>query len=234
MSAAFCPHPPLMLPEVAGTAAAELDPIRTACGVALRAMMSATPDQLVMLGSAPTSTMHSPVARGTLAPYGVDREVHLGLPGCGGAVELPLSLTIGAWLVTSELGPRSGTLGFSVGPDFPRSKAGSELAALVQECRVGLIVMGDGSARRSIAAPGYLDERAADFDAQIEAALETGDTDALEAIPQELGAELLAAGVASWRAAAALFPSPPKSAALHYAGAPYGVGYFVASWAAAG
>jgi len=44
---------------------------------------------------------------------------------------------------------------------------------------MALLVMGDGSARRSLRAPGYLDTRAAAFDAEVERTIRTGELDAL-------------------------------------------------------
>ncbi len=69
----------------------------------------------------------------------------------------------------------------------------------------GLLVMGDGSARRTEKAPGWLDERAAGFDAAASAALAAGDPALLaRGAICELGAQLLAAGAPAWRAASRL------------------------------
>lgn len=187
-----------------------------------------------MLGPADTSGVHSPLARGSLSGYGVSLDVHLGSPGCGGAVELPLSLTVGAWLLSQALGPATGAVGFSVGPDFPASRAAVELLALAESAQLDLVVMGDGSARRSTTAPGYLDPRAEPFDATVAAALRDGDGEALADLDEALGAELLAAGVPAWRAAGALLAGGRYHAELLYADAPYGVGYFAAAWTAHG
>jgi hypothetical protein len=119
-----------------------------------------------------------------------------------------------------------------VGPDFATSRAAVELLGLAEAEDISLLVMGDGSARRSTAAPGYLDDRAADFDANVAAALAGGDAQALHALDPQLGAALLAAGVPAWRAAADLLDGTRLDAALLLDVAPYGVGYFVALWAA--
>ncbi len=89
--------------------------------------------------------------------------------------------------------------------------------------------MGDGSARRSTAAPGYFDPRAEGHDAAVVAALRAGDPAALAAVEPD---DLLVAGTPAWRAAAAATADTGSSgsAEVHYADAPYGVGYFVASW----
>ena len=183
----------------------------------------------MVLGAGPESAAHSPLCRGSLAGYGLAQEIQLGALGCGD-LDLPLSLTIGAWLVREVLGPQSGARGFSVGPDFAHHRLAGELLAIAERDEIALLVMGDGSARRSTTAPGYLDERAAGFDAAVAAALAAGDPAALLALDPALGAELLAAGVAPWQAAARLLDGGRYRATLSYDAAPYGVGYFVASW----
>jgi len=228
---AFCPQPPLLVPDVASGAAAELDGLRARCRAAITGIAGAG-RQLVLLGDGPQSGLHSPLARGTLAGFGVPGEIHLGAPTCGGPLDLPPSLTVGAWLVRDALGPRSGARAFSVGPDFTASRAAAELLSLVETTDVGLLVMGDGSARRSTTAPGYLDDRAADFDAAVAKALASGDAAALETSDAGLGAQLLAEGVRAWHAAAAVLPAGRFDAELLYDEAPYGVGYFVARWTA--
>ena len=229
--AAFCPHPPLLVPEIAGDAAPELDSLRAACRAAITEV-SGSGHQLVLLGAGPDSVTHSPLARGTLAGFGLAGQLHLGSPACGGAVELPLSLTVGAWLVRDALGPRSGAVGFSVGSGFDTSRAAVELLRLAEDSDIALVVMGDGSARRSTSAPGYLDERAAGFDAAVSTALGVGDAAALAEVDPDLAQALLAAGAPAWRVAGGLLAGVGYRARLLYDEAPYGVGYLVASWLA--
>ena len=235
VSVAFCPHPPLLVPQLGQGSAAELDPLRAAAGEAIGTVLASAPDQLLLIGSGERSLLHSPLARGTLAGYGLDREFHLGSPSCGGALELPLSLTIGAWLLEQAAGPRSGALGLQVGPDYRRSRAAADVIGVVESSRVGLIVLGDGSARRAQSAPGYLDDRAVPFDEAIQAALAGGDADALADVDLGLAAELMCAGAPAWAAAGDLLAGDLRegdswAASLRWAGAPYGVGYAVADW----
>lgn len=232
LGAAFLPNPPVLVPAVASGAAGELGSLRRACRLALQWVHGAGNPRLAMLGPADRSAVHSPVARGSLSGYGVSLDVHLGSPACGGAVELPLSLTVGAWLLGEALGVNTGAVGFSVGPDFGASRAAVELLALAESASLALVVMGDGSARRSTSAPGYLDPRAEPFDVTVATALRDGDGEALAGLDDVLGAELLAAGVPAWRAAGALLAGGHYDAELLYADAPYGVGYFVAAWTA--
>ena len=227
--AAFCPQPPVLVPDLAGSAAPELDDLRDACRTAIRAVAAAG-HQLVLIGAGPTSILHSPLARGTLAGFGLAGEIHLGAPTCGGALELPLALTVGAWLVRDTLGPRSSAIGISVGPDFSTSSAAVELLRLAEDSEIALVVLGDGSARRSVAAPGHLDERAEGFDAAVVSALEAGDADSLAELDEKVGAELMAVGVPAWRAVGSVLGAERYRTAVLADVAPYGVGYFIATW----
>jgi hypothetical protein len=141
-----------------------------------------------------------------------------------GPPTLPPALTLGTWLLDGA-GPAEG---LAVAPDAHPAAVATGLAG---GDRLGLLVMGDGSARRSERAPGYVDARAAGFDAAVAAALGAGDAAGLRALDPALGAELLAAGVPAWRVAGHT-ADPEVDAELLYDEAPYGVGYFVATWTA--
>jgi hypothetical protein len=218
--AAFCPNPPVLVPAVAQGAAGDLDGLRAACiDVITRIAMPGR--QLIVLGTGPAMRQFAASARGTFAGYGVPLEVSLGSDEPG-PTELPLSLTVGAWLVREALGANCGAIGLSVtdGTD----------AGLADDGDVALLVMGDGSARRSAAAPGYLDDRAAGFDASVVAALTSGEGRRLAGINAADGAQLLAAGVPAWQAAGRLLGTRRYAVQVSYDDAPYGVGYFVAAW----
>ena len=102
----------------------------------------------------------------------------------------------------------------SASPDACRD-LGRDLAA--DAPLTALLVLGDGSARRSAAAPGYLDERAEPFDTIVEQALRDGDLPALAALDPDLARDLLAAGRPAWQAlAGALPPPPPSTPASHH------------------
>jgi len=223
---AFCPHPPVLVPEVAQGAAAELDTLRSACRAAITRVVRPG-RQFVVLGAGPYPAWHEANARGTLAGYGVPVEVSLGSDEPG-PLELPLSLTIGAWLLRAALGPGCGAVGCSLGP----SGAPDPVLASAAEDPTrdfALVAMGDGSARRSVSAPGYLDERAAPFDAEVAGALAAGAGDRLS-VDVGLADELLAAGSRVWNEVARLVGARTWSADLLYDDAPYGVGYLVAAW----
>ncbi|MFB8240926.1 class III extradiol dioxygenase subunit B-like domain-containing protein [Kitasatospora purpeofusca] len=229
VAAAVCPCPPLLVPEVAAGAAAELEPLRAACDEALGAVLAAGPDLLVVVGTGPEAEVWTEGGAGSFHRYGVP--VVAALPGGrAGGPELSPALTVGAWLL-GRAGATLPTHACAVPADAPADRMlglGQGLAGLAD--RVGLLVMGDGSACRSLKAPGYLDERAEDYDAALARALGTADTAALAALDPGLAAELKAEGRAPWQVLAGAAEGAGLTARLGYQDAPYGVGYLVASW----
>ncbi|WP_405006389.1 class III extradiol dioxygenase subunit B-like domain-containing protein [Kitasatospora purpeofusca] len=229
VAAAVCPCPPLLVPEVAAGAAAELEPLRAACDEALGAVLAAGPELLVVVGTGPEAEVWTEGGAGSFHRYGVP--LVAALPG-GRAEgpELSPALTVGAWLL-GRVGTAVPTHACAVPADAPADRMlglGQGLAGLAD--RVGLLVMGDGSACRSLKAPGYLDERAEDYDAALARALGTADTAALAALDPGLAAELKAEGRAPWQVLAGAAEGAGLTARLGYQDAPYGVGYLVASW----
>ena len=227
VSAAVCPHPPLLVPELAAGAAGELDGLRGACHEAVAVLLGSQPDLVVVVGDAPSTGPYPDGAWGSLAPYGVDVRVGEGT----GSPTLPLALTIGRWLLDREEHAEVAASFFGVGADTDAHRAaqlGETLAARAD--RVALLVMGDASARRSLKGPGYLDERAAPYDETVAEALGTADLQGLLALDPVLSHELLVAGRASWQVLAGAARGARWSARLVFEGAPYGVTYLVAAW----
>jgi hypothetical protein len=173
--------------------------LRSACAQAISVLGGL---DVVVLGAAPADGWLTGSIDAT--PWGA--------PGPATDDALPLALAVGSTL----LGDR---------PHALYGVAGGGLPPLGD---VGLLVVGDGSARRAEKAPGHLDDRAAGFDAQVEAALAAGDPALLAALDAALGVELLAGGVPVWQAVSQL--SGTWRGEVHLSDAPYGVGYFAASW----
>ncbi|MFE1315287.1 class III extradiol dioxygenase subunit B-like domain-containing protein [Streptomyces sp. NPDC058755] len=234
VAAAVCPCPPLLVPEVAAGAAPELDTARAACTDALGVLAAARPDLLVVVGPAEQSGRgrHPQGAPGSFRGFGVDVDVRLG-PATDAAPEreLPPSLAVGAWLLERTGWADAPIEGLGVGEPLAPERcveAGRDIAA--RAGRVALLVMGDASACRTLKAPGYLDERAAPFDAEVARALGAADVAAVEALDAELAYELKASGRAPWQVLAGAAEGAGLSGALLYDDAPYGVGYLVATW----
>jgi hypothetical protein len=229
-AAAFCPHPPLLVPGVGAGASAELDGLRAACDRVVADLVWAETDLVVVVGGATAVGPYPPGAWGSLRAYGVPVAVGEG----PGEPTLPLSLTIGRWLL-DRVRPGVPALLFGVDADASEQRCRQLGEALADRSgRVAMLAMGDGSARRSVKGPGYLDERAEPFDAKVAAALRSGDPDGLAALDPGLAAELLVAGRASWQVLAGAAAGQAWTGALEYDDAPYGVTYLVASWRLAG
>lgn len=233
VTAALCPHPPLLVPGVAAGATGETDGLRAAADEAVRRLLAADPDLVVVTGCAAAVGPFADGAWGSLRPFGA--AVDVGAPSEGHPrPTLPLSLTLGRWLL--DRAPGAGrTILFGVTADAAPQRCLDLGAALAQRApRVAMLVMGDGSARRSPKGPGYLDPRAEPFDEQVSVAVRAVDPVALAALEPRLAADLLVAGRAPWQvlagAAAALPPDGPLTGEVIYAGAPYGVAYLVATW----
>ncbi|MFE3829541.1 hypothetical protein [Streptomyces sp. NPDC059092] len=144
---------------------------------------------------------------------------------------LPSSLAVAAWLLGHVRWSAAPVSGLAVDPTLATDRcvlAGREIAAGAD--RVALLVMGDASACRTLKAPGYLDDRAAGFDASVAAALAAADVAALTALDVAAASELKAAGRAPWQVLAGAAEGAGLESALLYEDAPYGVGYFVAAW----
>ncbi|MFF0742359.1 hypothetical protein ACFYVL_18360 [Streptomyces sp. NPDC004111] len=246
VAAAVCPCPPLLVPQVAAGAAAELDAARDACADALGVLAAARPDLLVVLGPAgPEGEGPYPQgARGSFAGFGVDLEVSLGAAPAGDAAGgggtaagdapervLPPSLAVASWLLDRTGWAYAPVAGLGVGEESAAARCAEEGRRLAGRAdRVALLVMGDGSACRTLKAPGYLDERAEGFDADAARALGAADTAALLATDEELARALKVSGRAPWQVLAGAADGAGLGGQLLYEDAPYGVGYFVAAW----
>ena len=241
VAAAVCPCPPLLVPAVAAGAAGELDGLRTACADTLAVLAEARPDRLVVVGparsaagpaGAPGTERFPQGTRGSFRDVGVDLEVQLGSGGDAGAGQvLPQSLAVAAWLLGTVQWSAAPVEGLAVDEDLGRDRCaatGREIAGGSE--RIALLVMGDGSACRTLKAPGYLDERAAGFDERVAQALGSADTAALLALDEGVARELLAAGRAPWQVLAGAGRDAGLNGKLLHDAAPYGVGYFTAVW----
>src|SRR5215469_2925106 len=162
----------MIIPEVAAGAAAELDDLRAACDTAVARLRAARPDVLVVVGTGTETAWRSPDEYGTMRPWGVPMDIPL--TGFGGPGSLPLSLTIGAWLLSRQAEPVAATvLAASVAADekpagcaaFGRDECAGRAA------RVALLAIGDGSALGAIMEPGAVRPSAEAFDTDTARAL---------------------------------------------------------------
>ncbi|ASU78897.1 hypothetical protein CDG81_12090 [Actinopolyspora erythraea] len=224
VAAGIFPHPPVLVPEAAGRRSVDLDGVRANCERAVTRLFDAGPDLLVVLGGDERTACHGSDVRGTLLPHGVDMTFG------DGEARLPLSLTIGRWLLGSRaelVNTEFRSVGWDTAP-ADCLELGERLSGLAP--RVALMVLGDGSACRTERSPGFLDPDAVPLDDHVAEALRGGDTAALAALDPEAAERLLVAGRPAWQVlAGAAEGRSPEGELLDYQ-APYGVGYFVASW----
>ena len=224
MAVAFCPAPPLLVPAVEVRPDPGTTALRAACAAAVADLLAVRPEVVVVVGDgAGPGQRFGAGDVGSLHGFGLELDVPFEGRVRPGGRHVPLPHLLGAWLLDQAAfaGVRVG-----VGPD--------DLAQLVHDlpAPVAVLAMGDGSARRTVKAPGYLDEAAEPFDAAVAAALRSGDPDVLAGLDPEEGERLLAAGVPVWRAVGAALSGRRIRAQLHHDAAPHGVGYLVASWVA--
>ena len=229
--AAVVPSPPLLARDLTGRATV-LPELREACAIAVgRLLAGSHADVVAVVGGGPATRSWPADGRLNLLAFGpvlaVSRRPRTvaasGGGGIGvvvgphgrppGEIQLPLALGIGAALLDEA------------GYAGPRALQAIEATASPQEClrtgawvadlapRVALLVVGDGSARCTPAAPGHFDERAAEFGRNVESALRGGDTAALAAIDASLAAELMATGRAAWQVLAGAIGASARSPA---------------------
>jgi hypothetical protein len=224
--AVLCPSPPLLARELTGRALV-LPELRDACAAAVARLVKADSDVVAVVGAGDITAPWGPDGRLDVPAYAPSAGNLTGTPG------LPLALGLGAMLLDNAgyAGPR---LLQAVGEDEPPRSClllGESLAAVAP--RVGLLIVGDGSARRGPSAPGHFDERAKPFDARVARAVSGGDMAALAALDPALARELMATGRPAWQVLAGALgsaPTPPSapSAEILYADDPFGVAYLVA------
>jgi hypothetical protein len=228
--AVLCPSPPLLARELSGRADV-LPELRDACAAAVARLVTAGAEVLAVVGGGAATATWDPDDRLDLSAYAPGAAQPK--PAPASKPGLPLALGLGALLLDNAgyEGPR---LLQAVGESEPPHaclRLGAALAATAQ--RTGLLVVGDGSARRAPAAPGHFDERAAPFDAAAQTAIRHGDMAALAGLDPALAAELMANGRAAWQVLAGALGAGKAggarpSAEVLYAGDPFGVAYLVA------
>lgn len=179
---------------------------------------------------------------GTFRAFGPDVPVTLRSAATGTSADdtsedLPLSVLIAGWL-RDQAGAESVRAHLVAADASPAECAafGEKLAAgeaaTDPASAWGLLVVGDGSARRNTAPPGEADERAEGFDRAVAAALAGADVDALAELDPVVARELRAEGRAPWQVLAGFARARGGDWAgeLVYSEAPRGVGYHVAVW----
>lgn len=221
---AIVPSPPVMVPELAGAAAAEVADLRVAAVTAAVRL----PSRWVAVGVADADAAIGPDAVGTFAGYGVDVAVRLSDAAAGGPRALPLCALIAGWL--RGLVANSAVVEVRTWTERTAPQAAVAAGrALRRELdagpdAVGVLVVADGANTLTAAAPGGHDPDSVAVQAALDDALAGGDRAALAALPDGI------VGRVAFQVLAGLAEPGPRTAEQLYRGAPYGVGYTVGVW----
>ncbi|MFD3507049.1 hypothetical protein [Nocardia sp. NPDC058666] len=243
--AALVPSPPMLVPALCGrvpvSGSDPDDPTVVLRAAALDAatVLAARADRWIVIGVDSHDRIYGSTTRGTFRGFGADVVVDLGPsvePSTSADSQLPLPVLIAGWL-REQVAPGISVQARLIAADTSASECVAVGAALREELdashdQVAVLVVADGAATLTLKAPGYLDERAAAVQHDLDTALRTGSRAGLAALPPELCAELLVDGRAAYQVLSGLFAADstdPRVRTL-YQGAPFGVGYDVSVW----
>jgi hypothetical protein len=228
VAAAVCPHPPLLLDELGGRHDS-VEQLRLACRRAIDDLLGHGLDGIVVVGGAESTRTAVPADRLNLRAYGT---LAAPVAPLENGVGLPLSLGVADRLLAEaewcgETERRA--IAWNAGAE-ECDHLGRELVR--RGGRLGLLVMGDGSACRGTKAPGHYDDRAHSFDERVAHALEQGDCHALRGLDPEQAEQLLMQGRTALQVlgSAVHHTGATPAATMHYLDDPFGVLYFVSSW----
>jgi len=239
---AVIPGAPLLVPELTGPGAVEAEPVRAAAGAAITALAAACDRWIVLCAAdAPCppgadSPRSGDFGRfGCAVPVTLPGRAPLPLPAGPVVAEMPAGVLVAGWLAQRTAHPPARLQPRLIAPDAPGPDCAAFGARLADELRsvpdpLGVLVVADGATALSPSAPGGGErERAWALQRRLDAAVAAGDPAALAGLETEAcRAEGLVA--APWHALAALCGDRPDRVEVHYTGAPFGVGYTVASW----
>jgi hypothetical protein len=207
VSAALCPAAPLMAAELTGD-----DPdaaaVRTAALDAVSWLVASGVGVVAVVGTGDETREWPATGRPNLTPYGG--------PPLTDAPPVPLAVGLGGRLLD-----RAGfdgdrlmwTVCASAPPPLPDA--------------AGLLVLADGSAHRNLKTSTDLATRAEAFDAAVARSIVDGDLSALATLDPT---GLMVPGFPALRFLSTALPTVASSS-LRYCAAPFGVGYFVATFA---
>jgi hypothetical protein len=221
---ALIPSAPVLVPELASGAAAELAELRDAVRAAVRAL----PQRWVAIGVGAHDEVIGSHAVGTFGGYGADVRVALSHGANSDVARLPLCALMTGW-VRGEAAPDATAQVRVYSDALEAAEAGARGRALRTELDaaaddIGLLVVADGAHTLIPSAPGGYDPDAAAEQARLDDALGAGDVSGLRELPADV------TGRVAYQVLAGLSEPPPAAARELFRGAPYGVGYFVGVW----
>lgn len=220
---AIVPAAPVLVPELAGAAAAEVADL-TAAALAAAALL---PPRWVVIGTGRADEVVGPDCSGTFAGFGVDVPVRLSPRGRRPA-DLPVCALVAGW-IRGQARPDADAQVRVYRGDHDADTAlalGAQLRAEIDRDPdpVGVLVVADGANTLTPAAPGGHHPEDAGAQLALDDALANGDAAALAGLPPQI------LGRVAFGVLAGLSGPGPRSAKELYRGAPYGVGYFAGFW----
>jgi len=224
---AIVPSAPVLVPELAGAAAAEVADL-TAAVLAAAALL---PPRWIAVGAGRADLVLGPNSSGTFAGFGVAMRVRLSPVAHDDAEppsEFPVCALLAAW-VRGQARPEASVQVRVYGGDADADAAldrGRQLRAEIDQAPdpIGVLVVADGANTLTPAAPGGYHPGDADAQLALDDALANGDAAALAQLPPQI------LGRVAFQVLAGLTEPGPRSAKELYRGAPYGVGYFAGAW----
>lgn len=221
---AIVPSAPVMVPELAGGAAAELADLRQAVSSAVAAL----PPRWIAVGTGHADAVIDPHHVGTFAGYGVDLPVALSPEADGAPVALPLCALITGWVRDVARADASAEVRVYAG-DHDADVAvarGQQLRTEIDEAAdpIGVLIVADGATTLTPPAPGGYHPESIAVQEELDEALAVGDVAALTRLPATI------VGRVAYQVLAGLADHPVRFAKELYRGAPYGVGYFTGTW----
>lgn len=223
---ALIPSTPVLVPELATGAAADLGDLSAAVFDAVREL----PERWFVIGVGGADNVIGPGAVGTFGGYGADVRVALSPDATGQPKPLPLCALIAGW-VRGAAAPRARAEVWVYDAEHGADAALARGKALRAEAdatseQVGVLVVADGANTLLASAPGGYQPDSIPVQAALDDALAAGDAAALTTLDHGI------TGRVAYHALAGLVGTTdgPTTARELYRGAPFGVGYFVGSW----
>ena len=227
---AIIPSAPVLVPELAGAAAAEVADL-AAAALAAAALL---PSRWIVVGTGRADDVlgpDGPHSTGTFAGFGADVRVRLS-PQADERAELPVEFPVCALLagwVRGQARPEASVRVRVYRSDHDAETAlarGRQLRAEIDRATdpIGVLVVADGANTLTPSSPGGYDPGNADAQLALDDALANGDVAALTRLPPQI------LGRVAFQVLAGLTEPGPRSAKELYRGAPYGVGYFAGAW----
>ncbi|MBJ8345020.1 class III extradiol dioxygenase subunit B-like domain-containing protein [Antrihabitans sp. YC2-6] len=232
-AAALVPSPPILVPELNGADPGNSAELRAAA-IAVASELGAGARKWTVVGVGETEETLGPDGRGTFRGFGKDVEVALSDRRIGRAdPKMPLAALIAGWLrgvAAPGTSLECRVLAVDTSPIYC-AQLGSTLRRELDDDPEphGLLVVADGATTLTAKAPGSFDERAPEFQADLDRALTDGDYEFLAQLDPVVCIELGVSGRAAWQVLAAVFAGRPTCKTL-YSAAPFGVGYHVGTW----